>query len=130
MERKTLQQLGLLPVLQPQPFLVPKVSNFPLVISIQGLSQPVLSSVLHCSLLLSAAAWRISIEGGSSHGACQPLPSLRAWLPSGLHTLASRARLGLFISSPLAWLVFPELVKVPSRQLPQPWDRLIRMEFG
>lgn len=63
--RGTLPQLRFLPVLQPQPLWVPEVSNFPLVICIRGSSQPVLTSVLHCSLLLSATAWCISIEGGS-----------------------------------------------------------------
>lgn len=71
MERKTLQHTVFLPAIQPWASLMPKVSSFPLVISIRGASQPILSSVLCRSLLLSAAARCISIEGGSSQGRTQ-----------------------------------------------------------
>lgn len=114
MKRKTLQQLIFLPAIQPQAFLVPKVSNFPLFISIQGSSWPIHFSVILCSLLLSAPAQCISIEGSSSQNRThQPLLTLRVWFGNKLHGPSQLYNCGAF-SLATHWLPdIQEAAEVP-----------------
>lgn len=91
MQRKTSQQFIFLPAVQPQTFLVPKISNFPLVISIRGSSWPVHSFILFRSLLFCS----VHIN--------------RGWLLTG-QASPSPSQIANLIWDPAAWPLPPVTV--------------------
>lgn len=86
------------------------------------------------SLLFSATAWCISIEGSSSQGRIrQPLPKLRVGFGSGLHG-PCQAPCGWLISNPQAGWYSGSSEVAPSAETQQsnpfgPWGWLVGVEL-